>query len=311
MGSDTDAGQSHRPDDEAGQRAAVRAGTAAPLRWRQVLRGEEHQLGEMRRWLSSLLPDCPERADVLSVANELCSNAIQHTASGRSGWFAVEVVWYPSVVQIAVADCGGPGEPHVIDDPNGERGRGLLLVRALSVRTGFVGDQRGRLVWAQIAWNDPESPTLVASAGPYQAAIRDGEATLARRFAGVPAWFGRATLRWWALPGPGVLISASSAPELAALLYRLEEAVGPRRPGAARQPHRVLDEEPGRPLTREPDIPPPRAQPGTRSRPGSPGNDRLDSRGRPGRPHWPPGTVPCRAWVLSSSSRAVLVPAVR
>jgi hypothetical protein len=202
-----------------------------------VFSGEERQLGAMRRWLTSLLPECPSREDVLVVANELSSNAIRHTASGRGSWFAVELTKNDSVVQVAVADWGGPDEPHVIEDPDGEHGRGLLLVRDLSVRTGVVGDRRGRLVWAQIAWADPGPADPAASADPYQAAIREGEATLARSFAGVPAWFGRSTLRWWAVAGSEGLVSAPSAAELAGLLYRLLDAsalmAGDARRGAA------------------------------------------------------------------------------
>jgi hypothetical protein len=54
------------------------------LRWRRVFSGHERELSVLRRWLSSLLPECPERDDVLVVANELASNAIRHTASGHS-----------------------------------------------------------------------------------------------------------------------------------------------------------------------------------------------------------------------------------
>ncbi len=43
------------------------------LPWRRVFPGDERQLGVLRRWLSSLLPDCPARSDVLSVATELVS----------------------------------------------------------------------------------------------------------------------------------------------------------------------------------------------------------------------------------------------
>jgi anti-sigma regulatory factor (Ser/Thr protein kinase) len=109
-------------------------------RWRRVLPGEERQLGVLRRWLASLLPDCPARDDVLVIATELAANAIQHTASGRGSWFAAELTWHEPVVQIAVADCGGPGQPQVIDDPAAERGRGLRLVQGLSMRTGYLGD---------------------------------------------------------------------------------------------------------------------------------------------------------------------------
>jgi hypothetical protein len=186
-----------------------------------VFPGHEWELSALRRWLSSLLPECPERDDVLIVATELASNAIKHTASGRGSRFAVEIIRYPSVVQIAVADHGGSAEPHVIEDPDGEHGRGLLLVRDLSVRTGVAGGRPGRLVWAQVAWVTPDPADLEPSADLYQVAIREGEAALARRFAGVPAWFGRSTLTWWAMAGSRGLVSAPSAPELAGLSYRL------------------------------------------------------------------------------------------
>ncbi len=142
------------------------------LRWRRAFPGHERQLGVLRRWLASLLPDCPTRDDVACVATELCTNALRHTASGQRG-FSVEVTWYPQVVRIAVE-----------------------VVKGLSVRMGVCGDHHGRLVWAEVPWDE------VVAAGPappearYEAAIHDGEAALARRFAGVPAWFGRSTLAW-------------------------------------------------------------------------------------------------------------------
>ncbi|HEY4853094.1 MAG TPA: ATP-binding protein [Streptosporangiaceae bacterium] len=131
--------------------------------WRRDFPGEESQLGVLRRWLASLLPPCPARDDVVSAANELGSNAIVHTLSGRGGRFAVEVTWYGPLVRVAVADGGAPAGPRNIDDPAGEHGRGLLVVRELSARTGECGDERGRLVWADVPWGDagaaePASP---------------------------------------------------------------------------------------------------------------------------------------------------------
>jgi anti-sigma regulatory factor (Ser/Thr protein kinase) len=117
-----------------------------------VARGEERQLAILRRWISSLLPACPGRDDVVMVANELASNAIRHTASGRDGWFAVEMTWYGNLVRVAVADCGGPKEPVVIEDPGGESGRGLFLVQQLSAGMGMSGNHSGRWVWADITW---------------------------------------------------------------------------------------------------------------------------------------------------------------
>lgn len=153
MGHDTSAGHPYLPDAGSQRPTAPAAHGVDVLRWRQVLRGEERQLGVLRRWLASMLPDWPARDDVISVATELASNALRHTASGRGGWFAVEISRYQSVVRVAVADRGGPAEPRVIDDPAAEHGRGLLLVRGLSIRTGVTGDQQGRLIWADVAFN--------------------------------------------------------------------------------------------------------------------------------------------------------------
>jgi hypothetical protein len=129
--------------------------TVGGMRWRRVFRGDERQLGVMRRWLTSLLPAGPARDDVTLVATELASNAICHTASGRGGCFTVEITWWPSAVRVGVTDCGGPAQPQVVQDPPDEHGRGLLLVSLLSLRTGTCGDHQGRLVWADIRWDGP------------------------------------------------------------------------------------------------------------------------------------------------------------
>jgi hypothetical protein len=60
-------------------------------------------------------------------------------------------------VPVGRADRGdrwrGAGRPRVIEDPAVERGRGLLLVQALSLRTGTCRSGAGRLVWADIRWD--------------------------------------------------------------------------------------------------------------------------------------------------------------
>jgi serine/threonine-protein kinase RsbW len=191
----------------------------------------------VRRWLSSLLPDCPARDDVLSVATELSSNAIMHTLSGHGGQFTVEVTWYGAVVQVSVTDSGAATGPMDIDDPGGEHGRGLIVVRGLSVRNGVHGDQRGRQVWADVRWDGPAATVAAVSPDGQEAAIRDGETALARRFAGVPAWFGRATGAWWALAGNAGLVTAPTASELAGLLYRLLGTQPPVQDGDAADAH--------------------------------------------------------------------------
>jgi serine/threonine-protein kinase RsbW len=170
MGSNTGASRPHQPAGEVcPDPAGPEADTPEVHRWRWVFPGERRSLGELRRWLAALLPECSARDDMVSVATELASNALLHTASGRGGWYAVEVIWTPSVVRVVVADRGGPAEPRVIEDADGESGRGLLLVRGLSMRTGVLGDQRGRVVWADIAWG-PAEATAAAAGGLYEVA---------------------------------------------------------------------------------------------------------------------------------------------
>jgi Histidine kinase-like ATPase domain len=164
-----------------------------------------------------LLPGCPARDDVASVVSELGTNAVTHTASGRGGWFAVEIAWYPRVVRVAVTDDGAPDGPQMIDDPAAEHGRGLRVVAGLSVRTGVCGDHRGRMLWADVPWSGAAGAETASLQAGFDAAIGAGEAELAGRFGGVPVWFGRSTLQWWALIG-GELVTADSPGELAGLM---------------------------------------------------------------------------------------------
>lgn len=196
------------------------AGHAAPpgdpaLRWRRVFAGDEGQVREARRWLTGLLPPCPARDDIVLVASELCTNAIRHTASGRGGFFTLEVAWQGATVRVSVADAGAPTEPCLCDDPLAERGRGLLVISELCSRTGLSGDHRGRVVWGDVLWDGPAPPPTAVPG--HEAAIRDGLACLADRYHNVPAWFGRSTRQWWALtgrPGAGQLVTARTAREL-------------------------------------------------------------------------------------------------
>jgi Histidine kinase-like ATPase domain len=162
---------------------------------------------------------------VIAVADELASNAICHTRSGRGGQFTVEITRHGSLVRVTVIDDGAPNEPTLGDDPQSEHGRGLVVVNALSVRTGIHGDQKGRCIWADIGWDATSPITAMPEPSPERqghAAIHEGEAALGRRFANIPAWYGRSTGAWWALTEAG-LVTAPTAAELAGLLSRLPE----------------------------------------------------------------------------------------
>jgi anti-sigma regulatory factor (Ser/Thr protein kinase) len=130
---------------------------------RRLFPGEERELQRVRSWLAGLLPDCPARDDLISVAVELGTNAIRHTLSGRGGWFTVEVAWHGPVVRVAVADDGAATGPRVNGDTMSDSGRGLVIVHALSTRTGVSGNHFGRTVWAEIPWGADPVPMPAAA----------------------------------------------------------------------------------------------------------------------------------------------------
>lgn len=163
----------------AGRTGAAPAGTWSRVvrrtprhdHWQRLFRGQESELRQLRRWLCVLLPDTSARDDLISVAVELGTNAIQHTASGDGGWFTVEVACRDSVIRVAVTDEGAPSAPQLGQDPfacddlltadadadadydydyDSVCGRGLLIVQALSVASGVCGNVGGRTVWAEV-----------------------------------------------------------------------------------------------------------------------------------------------------------------
>jgi histidine kinase-like protein len=187
---------------------ALAAGACLPaLRWRRVFPGEARELAGLRRFLAVLLPECAARDDVMCVATELGSNALRHTSSGRGGRFAVEVVWDAAAVHVAVSDGGAPSGPRVVDDPGQENGRGLLVVQGLSRGCGVCGDQRGRLVWADVPWADPEAVAL----GRWVAAVGDGGQIPGGGLTAVPGWLGRPILPYGLAGREGTAAVASGA----------------------------------------------------------------------------------------------------
>ena len=157
-------------------------------RWQRLFRGQESELRQLRHWLLGLLPDSPGRDDLIAVAVELGTNAVQHTASGDGGWFTVEVACLGPMLRVSVTDegaergpsltAGPPADPaldlaidldldlklepdlDLDDDTDGgcDRGRGLIIVRALAVTCGVCGNASGRTVWAEVARTQPGIP---------------------------------------------------------------------------------------------------------------------------------------------------------
>ncbi|GLZ04833.1 hypothetical protein Acsp03_22990 [Actinomadura sp. NBRC 104412] len=88
------------------------------------------------------------------VVSELCTNAVEHTASGEpGGWFVLELEMHPDHVRVAVIDKGTTAKVPALDPAAGldaESGRGLYIVQALSKAWGSELVLMGRRVWADV-----------------------------------------------------------------------------------------------------------------------------------------------------------------
>ncbi len=85
-------------------------------------------------WLEHLTMEESERADLLLVASELCSNAVRH-ASGKPGALVIRAWADGDALVVEVEDDGAGMElDHRPEDPEleAEQGRGLYVVRALT-----------------------------------------------------------------------------------------------------------------------------------------------------------------------------------
>lgn len=134
---------------------------------RVTLAGRAENVRQARRFIADLLGrDWPRIDDVLTLASEITSNAVRHTASGEGGYFEVTVAVCAarSRVRIEVADQGGSSAPipAAADDADDPRlpagGRGLLIVDVLADQWGHDGDGQGRVVWFEIAAKHEAAP---------------------------------------------------------------------------------------------------------------------------------------------------------
>ncbi|GAA2282280.1 ATP-binding protein [Actinomadura luteofluorescens] len=106
-----------------------------------------------RAFIADRVPD--EVAGLVElVVSELCTNAVEHTASGEDdGNFVLELELQDGHVRVAVVDMGAQTQPTVNDEPSGPdavSGRGLFLVDAVSKAWGSERVRVGRRVWADV-----------------------------------------------------------------------------------------------------------------------------------------------------------------
>jgi serine/threonine-protein kinase RsbW len=128
-----------------GARTAQASCPSSTAALRSEFPGSAQYVGQVRRWLRANLGACPAVDDAVLLASELVTNALEHSASGRSGSFVVAVHHRSADMRVEVADQGGPWLPG--DTSNGLHGRGLVIVgtvaRAGASRVTTVGEQCG------------------------------------------------------------------------------------------------------------------------------------------------------------------------
>nr|WP_203690906.1 ATP-binding protein [Streptomyces sp. SID12488] len=109
------------------------------------------------------LADTERGDDVLLCVSELATNALLHgVPPGRQ--FLLFLRYDGRMLRVAVHDSG-PGEPFIAERADesheGEGGRGLLLVAALSDKWGVGERDLGKVVWCE--WELPIDETRSSS----------------------------------------------------------------------------------------------------------------------------------------------------
>lgn len=118
----------------------------------RVFPGCRSEIRKVRSFVSSVIGNSLVADDIVLLASELASNAVQHTASGEYGTFTVVIRPGDSTVLVEVHDGGSDTVPSVrpADGPS-ESGRGLCLIAGLAERWGHLGGPDGRVVWFEVA----------------------------------------------------------------------------------------------------------------------------------------------------------------
>lgn len=155
------------------------------LQWSRQFPGTAEQAAGARHWMQALLPSCPARDDLLTIAGELTANAVTHTRSRHpSRTFSIEVSWSPELVRLMVGDQGSPTPPVLVTDADGTCGRGLFLVNEMALQWGVLGGSDGRRVWADVRWDRDSDPVAAVLA------------VLCHQFPGTHAWYGASSGKW-------------------------------------------------------------------------------------------------------------------
>ena len=130
---------------------------------RCVFPGRHDQVAHARDFVRRAVGCCSALDEAVLLTSELCTNALQHTASGNGGLFEVTVYRGDGSLRVEVRDDGSQTVPAVRDfEEFAENGRGLDIVRLIAHRWGQNGDEYGRRVFFELRWNPPHTTTTAA-----------------------------------------------------------------------------------------------------------------------------------------------------
>ncbi|WP_240469042.1 ATP-binding protein [Streptomyces sp. OM5714] len=116
------------------------------------------------RWLETLghPPESDVSCAVALVVGELAANAVQHgRVPGREFGLRLTVDRTAALLRVEVDDASAKRLPAALPFPcpEGESGRGLLLVDVLAVRWGSTPRRPlGKTVWAELTLENPAEP---------------------------------------------------------------------------------------------------------------------------------------------------------
>ena len=121
---------------------------------RRVFPGRQDQVACARDFISRAIGYCAVLDEAVLLTSELCTNALQHTASGNGGTFEVTVYLGRDSLRVEVHDEGSNTVPATQNfEELSEDGRGLEIVALISHRWGQGGDEYGRSVFFELRWS--------------------------------------------------------------------------------------------------------------------------------------------------------------
>ena len=141
---DRDIGETGRPDRTTPGRAPADGSVLGSI----TVPRHPAQVGVVRRFVAKTLGDRPQTATALLLTSEAVTNSVIHTDGPT---VTVVVIQTPAGVRLEVTDGGADTVPTIHGGCDlREDGRGVFLLRQLSVRAGFHADESGLTYWFEL-----------------------------------------------------------------------------------------------------------------------------------------------------------------